>query len=32
VHFPGNNGATEVDVACSDGEVDHRDMGKMEHG
>jgi RING finger/CHY zinc finger protein 1 len=31
-HFPGNNGAAEVDVACCDGEVDLRDVGKMEHG
>ncbi|XP_039789717.1 uncharacterized protein LOC120655819 [Panicum virgatum] len=31
VHFPGDNGAAEVDVAC-DGEIDRRNVGKMEHG
>ncbi|XP_039815305.1 formin-like protein 6 [Panicum virgatum] len=30
-HFPGDNGAAEVDAAC-DGEVDRRNVGKMEHG
>jgi RING finger/CHY zinc finger protein 1 len=30
-HFPGDNDAAEVDAAC-DGEVDRRDVGKMEHG
>ncbi|RLM99218.1 E3 ubiquitin-protein ligase MIEL1-like [Panicum miliaceum] len=30
-HFPGDNDAAEVDVAC-DGGVDRRDVGKMEHG
>ncbi|KAG2590434.1 hypothetical protein PVAP13_5NG217880 [Panicum virgatum] len=30
-HFPGDNGAAEVDAACV-GEVDRRNVGKMEHG
>jgi RING finger/CHY zinc finger protein 1 len=30
-HFPGDNDAAEVDVAC-DGGVDRRDVGNMEHG
>ncbi|OEL15842.1 E3 ubiquitin-protein ligase MIEL1 [Dichanthelium oligosanthes] len=30
-HFPGDNDAAEVDAAW-DGEVDRRDVGKMEHG
>jgi RING finger/CHY zinc finger protein 1 len=31
-HFPGNNDAAVVDVACSDGQVDLRDVGEVEHG